>query len=423
MAADAHAARFVALLDVARAAGASHELAALVRHDGVDGHHLVAQRVTDSLAQRVQPLAGDGADERARRAVGRGARIGREQVDLVVDGDPRLGAGPQLVEHRLHGHLLGHEVGIGGIDDLEQQIGAHHLLERGAEGVDEVVRQLVDEADRIGHDDGTARGKRHLAARRVEGGEEHVGGVDVRIGQGVEERALAGVGIANERDGRDLVAVPVAGGRGSLALHLVEVGANLLDLLADEASVRLELALARAPGADAAAGAREVGPQPRQARQVVLERGQLDLQAPLLRLGVAREDVDDQRRSVQHLAVQQLLQAALLVGGQLVVDDEHVEVGGRLLVDKLGGAALAEVPHRVGRAATLEGAAHHRRPGRLGQGGKLVERAAHRPPTVAGIVEADEEGALDGGSQVDHVRSMLPRSVPARSCELAVPTS
>ena len=333
-----------------------------------------------------------------------------------------LAPAPELVEDRLHGHLLGHEVGVGGIDDLEQQIGAHHLLERGAEGVDEVVGQLVDEADRIGHDDGAARGQRHLAAGRVERGEEHVGGVDVRIGQGIEERALAGVRVADERDRGDLVAIPVAGRRGSLALHLVEVGANLLDLLADEAPVGLELALAGSAGADPAAGAREVGPQPRQARQVVLERGQLDLQAPLLRLRVASEDVDDQRRSIQHLAVQQLLEAALLVGCQLVVDDEHVEVGGRLLVDQLGGAALAEVPHRVGRAAALEGAAHHRRPGRLGQGGELVERAAHRPPAIAGIVEADEEGALDRGSEVDHASSSfgLCRSMlPARACRHA----
>ena len=169
-----------------------------------------------------------------------------------------------------------------------------------------------------------------------------------------------------------------------------------------EAAVGLELALAGTAGADPAAGARQVGPQPRQPRQVVLERGQLDLQPALLRLRVAGEDVDDQRRSVEHLAVEQRLEAALLVRRQLVVDDEQVEVGGRLLVDQLGRAALAEVPHRIGLGTALGGAAHDGRPGRLGQGGELGQRALHRPPTITGIVEADEEGALDRGGEVDH---------------------
>ena len=135
---------------------------------------------------------------------------------------------------------------------------------------------------------------------------------------------------------------------------------------------------------------------------MVLERGELDLQAALLRAGVTGEDVDDQRRSVQDLAVEQLLEAALLVRSQLVVDDQQVEVGGRLLVDQLGGSALAEVPHRIGCAAALEGAADHGRAGRLGQGGELVERAVHRPAAVAGVVEADQEGALGRSGEIDH---------------------
>ena len=135
---------------------------------------------------------------------------------------------------------------------------------------------------------------------------------------------------------------------------------------------------------------------------MVFERGELDLQAAFLRAGVTGEDVDDQRRSVQHLAVEQLLEAPLLVRRELVVDDQEVEVGGSLLVDQLGGSALAEIPHRVGRAAALEGAADHRCAGRLGQGGELLERAVHRPAAVAGVVEADQEGALGRSGEVDH---------------------
>ena len=57
----------------------------------------------------------------------------------------------QLVQDALDGQLLAQEVWIGGIDHLEQQVRAQHFVQRGTEGVDQVVRQLVDESDRIGH--------------------------------------------------------------------------------------------------------------------------------------------------------------------------------------------------------------------------------------------------------------------------------
>jgi hypothetical protein len=183
-------------------------------------------------------------------------------------------------------------------------------------------------------------------------------------------------------------------------LHGVELGADLLDLLADQPPVGLQLALARSPRADPAAGARQVGPHPRQARQVVLERGELDLEPPLARLGVAREDVDDQRRSVEHLAVEQLLQAALLVRIELVVDDEHVEVAppSRRRARR-PGPCRSTTP---GRARTGAGRRCRRRSLRPSRPGRRARRASGAPASGhAGVVETDEEGALDRGGEVD----------------------
>ena len=52
-----------------------------------------------------------------------------------------------------------------------------HLFEGGLEGVHQLVRQLVDEAHRVAHDDRLAFGEPHPAGGRVKGGEEHVLGV------------------------------------------------------------------------------------------------------------------------------------------------------------------------------------------------------------------------------------------------------
>ena len=325
-----------------------------------------------------------------------------QQVDLVEGRDPRRRPGAELVEHRLHRGLLAEKVRIGGIHDLDQQVGTDDFLERGAERVDQVVRQLVDETDRIGHDDVPPARQTDLPAGRVERGEQHVGDVDVRIGHGVEQRALAGVGVADEGHGGDLAMVAATRGGGAVAADVVEIGADLLDPFADEPTVGLELALAGPSRADPATRARQVRPHPRQPRQVVLQRGELDLEPALLGPRVAGEDVDDQRGAIEHLAVEELLEAALLVRLELVVDDEHVEVGRCALVHELGGAAAAEIPHGIRARPSLRRGAHHDGPCGLGQGAELLERPRDRPPSVGWVVEPDQEGALVGGGEVDH---------------------
>ena len=99
-----------------------------------------------------------------------------------------------------------------------------------------------------------------------------------------------------------------------LALHVAQAAAELRDALAHAAAVDLELRLAGAPRAHAAAQAREVGPLPRQARQEVLELRQLDLHLALERARALREDVEDEGAAVDDLALAALLEVALLSG-------------------------------------------------------------------------------------------------------------
>ena len=67
------------------------------------------------------------------------------------------------------------------------------------EGVDELVGQLADEADGVGHQVRAAV-EPQRAGRRVERVEEAVADADLRAGERVEQRRLAGVRVAGERD-------------------------------------------------------------------------------------------------------------------------------------------------------------------------------------------------------------------------------
>ena len=94
------------------------------------------------------------------------------------------------------------------------------------------------------------------------------------------------------------------------------------DPVAGQAAVGLELRLARAARADAAAEALEVLPHAAHAGQVVVELRELDLELPLGGHGVLGEDVEDQLRAVDHAGVERVLEEALLRRIELVVDDQ-----------------------------------------------------------------------------------------------------
>ncbi len=70
----------------------------------------------------------------------------------------------------------------------------------------------------------------------------------------------------------------------------------------------------RRPQADAAGLPREVSPEPRQPRQQMLELRQLDLQLAFASAGAPGEDVEDQRRAVEDLAVEDAFEITALRG-------------------------------------------------------------------------------------------------------------
>ena len=111
-----------------------------------------------------------------------------------------------------------------------------------------------------------------------------------------------------------------------------ELSLERRDPVAREPAVGLDLRLARSAGSDPAVdppGAEplEVRPQAPHPREVVLELGELDLQLALGAVGVGGEDVEDDRRAVDHRHAERRLEVALLARRQLVVAGDEVRVG------------------------------------------------------------------------------------------------
>ena len=144
---------------------------------------------------------------------------------------------------------------------MQDDVGLQHLLQRGAEGGDELGRQVRDEADRVRQHRLAAMRQRERAQGRIEGCKQHVGGLHVGARQAVEQRRLAGIGVADQRDHAIRHALATGAMQASRRLHLLQLALELGDALLDQAAVRFDLRFAgTAHESEIAALAFEMGP-------------------------------------------------------------------------------------------------------------------------------------------------------------------
>ena len=128
------------------------------------GAGVARKRASTASRSVVQPLARlgrhlDGVGEAERELA---AALVVEQVHLVQREQARALGGADLGEHVLHGgeHLVQLLLRHRGVGHVQDQVGLQRLLERGAERLDELVRQLADEADGVGEQVRCARRSR-----------------------------------------------------------------------------------------------------------------------------------------------------------------------------------------------------------------------------------------------------------------------
>ena len=148
----------------------------------------------------------------------------------------------------------------------------------------------------------------------------------MRAGQPVEERALAGVGVAHQGHSRNRNGLAPLALLTANALHRVEIDLQLVDAPLNLAPIGFELRFAGPARADAAAKLRHGFASAGEARQHVFELRQLHLQLALARSGMAGKDVEDELRAVEHAAWQRSLQVAQLRRAQVVIEEHQVGI-------------------------------------------------------------------------------------------------
>ncbi len=286
---------------------------------------------------------------------------------------------------------------------MQDHVGLAHLFQGGAERLHQFVRQVGNEAHGVRQDRRPPVRQLHRPECRVQGGEQHVLGLDLGARQAVEQGRLAGVGVAHQSQGRERRALARRPLQPAGAAHVLELALELDDALGQKPPVGLDLGLTRAAKeAEAAALALKVGPGPYKTRALVGQPRQFDLQPALARAGPATEDLQDQAGPVDHLGLPRLLQIALLHRREGVVDHHYMGVACAAEGGDLVGLALAEQRSRRDRPEHRDHGVAHVQIERLGETDSLGEALLRRPQVPRPTPDrVDDDGGFDRGPLVD----------------------
>jgi hypothetical protein len=339
-----------------------------------------------------------GNGNRVVRAVS--VRRALEQVGFVHHDQTRRGAGADFIQdfiddrHALRGERRAR------VDDMQEHRRSAHFFERRLERVDQHMRQAMNEADRIDQHHIHFAGELEASNRGIERREGAIRDLDVRVGEGVHQRRFAGVGIADQRDGRirnleTALALNRAG-----ALDLAKARLEASEAFAQSAAIDLELSLAGTASADAtaasaaAADSRKMRPLASESRLQITELRDLDLEFAFEGVRALREDIENQLAPIDDANLELAFEIARLRGGQRVVENsERRALCLRELAD-LRGLALADEGARVGGFEALANDTGDFGAGALSECFELVEGFVGADSLLGTEFDSDQDGAL-----------------------------
>jgi hypothetical protein len=156
----------------------------------------------------------------------------------------------------------------------------------------------------------------------------------------------------------------------------LEFGFELANPVVEHAAVKFDLFLTRAATqSDATLLSLKVRPTPHKPSGLVFHLGQFDLQLPLMTARSLPEDLKDQTNALDDPNAPQLLEIALLDGGQGVIEQDMIDRLGLQAQPDLLSLAAANKISRVGSRALHHLPTDHRHCSRTGQRSQFVQRA------------------------------------------------
>ncbi len=176
------------------------QVATIVGDQQLDDLAECPQSIAECVQEAVDAVAGEGTDGHRTLVPMRrdpSATSGAASHLLNTSSSGRCAA-PISAKHLAHRGDLALGIGRRAVDDVNQVVAASGDLERALERLDQSVRQVADEADRVGDQHRLAAGQRQSAGRRIERGEQSILDQHAGMGEMVEQRRLPGVGVADD---------------------------------------------------------------------------------------------------------------------------------------------------------------------------------------------------------------------------------
>ena len=201
----------------------------------------VAEHGAQPLGEHIGSLTGFGRDTDNVISVGQNSDV---EIAFVEHAQAGRLLGAELLHKTVYDFGLLFPFGIGEIDDMQQNVRVAQLFQRRLERFHQMGGKLADKTDGIGEQNLLPRSKRKTPGRRVKRIKQPVIGRDRRRGQGVEQRGLTGIGVADERDQRKAVLEPQTSLGAPLFPNLGERTLQGLNLSADVAPVGFQLCFA-----------------------------------------------------------------------------------------------------------------------------------------------------------------------------------
>jgi hypothetical protein len=161
---------------------------------------------------------------------------------------------------------------------------------------------------------------------------------------------------------------------GALPAHDLQLALNSRNAILNAASVSFQLRFAFTTAhSNAAFLPRQVAPEPRQARQQMLQLRQFDLQLAFFRASTLGKNVQDQRSPIQDFAIEDSLQIAALGRRKFVVENDRIHIGATAVFGEFVGLAFANESGRARSNQPLQTISDNMPSSGGGQFGKFLQ--------------------------------------------------